>query len=405
MIGPDIAATRTLWLVSLTLFLSMVGFGLTLPALPFFVERLALGVDPSPGRVTFHVGMLTSAYALSQVVLGPLIGRWADRFGRKPLLLLGLAAFGVAQAVFGLGSSLPILYSARLAAGAGAAAMVTVSGAVVADVLPERAWGRGLAWTGTAASLGLVVGPAMSGLLSRGGMHGHRMVGSFMLDGFSIPFLAAAALAVLSVPLVFFFLDETAYARRSEANAGGPQARMTAVLSLTAASQVILSSFEAIFALYGASVLGWGVRRIGWGFVVCGGVMALQGGIVGLLAERVSRSRQIATGFAVLGIGTALLSVTESLPAVLGAIGVQALGFSLLAPNLAAEVARLRPDALGSALGIQSTAAGVGRVIGPVIGSLLFTIRPRLPFFLTSALAFAVALAVARSLPSSQPGR
>lgn len=383
---------RPLWAVAWTLFLSMVGFGLTLPALPFFVERMALGFDPSPGRVVFHVGLLTSAYALSQVVLSPLLGRWSDQRGRRPFLIAGLTGFAISQVVFGLGSSLPVLYAARLAAGASAAAMLTISSAVVADVLDAKDRARGLAWTGTAASLGIVVGPAMSGLLSRGDMHGHQMIGGLMLDGFSVPFLVAGGLALVAIPPVVFFFGETLVTpAQRHSSAGGVRAvSMTELLLLTGTAQLVLSAFEAIFALYGVALLDLNIRQIGWGFVVCGGVMTLQGGIVSVFAGVIQERTQVVLGFAALSAGTASIGLATSYPVILGSIALLAFGMSLVAPNLAAAVARGRPETLGAALGIQNTAGGVGRVLGPALGSLLFAVRPRLPFFLSAALALAV---------------
>jgi len=379
----------------LTLFLAMAGFGLTLPALPFFVERMALGVEPSPTRVAFHVGLLTSAYALSQVVLSPLLGRWSDQHGRRQFLLLGLVGFAVSQVAFGLGTSLPILYAARLAAGASAAAMLTISSAVVADVVDAKDRARGLAWTGTAASLGIVVGPAMSGILSRGDMHGHQMIGGLMLDGFSIPFLVAGGLALAAIPVVVLFLDETLVTpggRHPPVGGSVGATSITEVLLLTGMAQMVLSAFEAIFALYGVAVLDLTIKQIGWGFVVCGGVMTLQGGIVSALAGVIRERGQIVLGFAGLAAGTASMGLATSFLAILGSIALLAFGMSLIAPNLAAAVARSRPGALGGALGIQNTAGGLGRVLGPAVGSLLFVASPRLPFFVNAALALAVAV-------------
>ena len=95
---------RHLLLLFLALFLAMIGFGLTLPVLPAFVERLALGRAATPGRVALHVGALTSTYALAQLVLAPLWGGWSDRHGRKALVVLGLVGVALSHVAFGLGA-------------------------------------------------------------------------------------------------------------------------------------------------------------------------------------------------------------------------------------------------------------------------------------------------------------
>lgn len=383
-----------LWVVLVTLFLSTAGFGLTLPALPFFVERLALGPGASDAQVVFHVGLLTSVYALSQMLFGPMLGAASDRWGRKPFLLCGLLGFAVAQAVFGLVTSLVTLYVARALAGLFAAALLTVGSAAIADMAEDRDYLRAMASRGMAVGLGVVVGPALSGFLSRGGMHGHQMVGHLMLDGFSIPFLTAAALALASVPLVAFWFEERPLPSTAAAESGSRDTRLPSLLDLlvlSAAAQLALAAFEATFALYAKGVLSLGTVEIGWGYAVCGGVMAgFQGLLVGRLGGRLDRVTQIAIGFAGLGLGLFSLAFTRSWPGVVGSITVLATGMALLAPNLAAAVTARRPDVPGASLGLQNTALGVGQVIGPLAGSVLFTIGPTLPFLAASAICVVI---------------
>jgi MFS family permease len=390
---PSVTNLRQLWLVSFALFLSMVGFGLTLPALPFFIERLALAPDATTATVTFHVGMLTSAYALSQVALGPTIGVWSDRWGRRPVIIVGLLGFAATQALFGLGTSLPILYAARLAGGVSAAALLTASSALVADLFDGDQRVRGLAWSGTAASLGVVVGAAMTGFLSRGDMHGHQMIGGFMLDGFSIPFLAAAGLAVLAVPPIFFWLEEKDSEGVPSATEAQSSSSLRDVLVLSAVAQFALASFEAVFTLFGRDILSLSLTEIGWGFVICGLVMAVfQGGMVGIFGNRISMQTQLTAGFGFLGGGLLFLSFASTTATALGAIAVLSLGIAIVTPNLTTVIAARRPHALGSAMGMQNTANGVGQVVGPVVGALLFAWDTRLPFVLGAGLAIWVAI-------------
>lgn len=383
-----------LWVVLVTLFLSTAGFGLTLPALPFFVERLALAPGASDARVAFHVGLLTSVYALSQMLFGPMLGAASDRWGRKPFLLVGLLGFAVAQAVFALVTSLVALYAARALAGLFAAALLTVGSAAIADMVEDRDYLRAMASRGMAVGLGVVVGPALSGFLSRGDMHGHQMIGHLMLDGFSIPFLTAAALAAASVPLVTFWFEERPSPSTAAAESRSPDTRSPSLLDLlvlSAAAQLALAAFEATFALYAGGGLNLSTVEIGWGYAVCGGVMAgFQGLLVGRLGGRLDGESQIAIGFAGLGLGLFGLAFSSSLPGIVGSIAVLAAGMALVAPNLAAAVTTRRPGAPGTSLGLQNTALGVGQVIGPLAGSVLFPVAPTLPFFAASGLCVVI---------------
>lgn len=75
------------------LFVVMIGFGITLPVLPFYVERLALAGGASRQSVVLHVTLLTGVYALMQLIFAPVWGRWSDRIGRRPLILIGVAGY------------------------------------------------------------------------------------------------------------------------------------------------------------------------------------------------------------------------------------------------------------------------------------------------------------------------
>lgn len=379
--------TRRLLLLFFTLFVAMIGFGITVPVLPFFVERLALGEAAARESVAFHVGALTSAYALTQLGLAPLWGLWSDRHGRKPVVVLGLGGFALAQAVFGLGTSLPLLYGARLVAGVFSAALLTAASAYIADTLPEETRGRGMAWMGTALSLGFFVGPVLSGLLARRDWHLGTTPGHLVFDGFSIPFFVAAGLALVTLPLVFVWLPESLDRSRRPDAARSPVRwadlglRLKDVLALVLFSQAALTLFEAVFALYADQVLRFSLAEIGYAFALCGLVMAVfQGGAVGFLTGRVRTQRQIAGGFGMLGVGLGLLLWVRSVSAALAAVALLALGVALVTPNLLTLVANRSGVHTGVGLGLRNTFSSLGQIAGPLLGGLLYGWQVNLPF-------------------------
>ncbi len=83
--------SKRLFILLTCLFVVMIGFGITLPVLPFYVERLALAEGASRQSVVLHVGMLTGVYVLMQLIFAPVWGRWSDRIGRRRLILIGIA--------------------------------------------------------------------------------------------------------------------------------------------------------------------------------------------------------------------------------------------------------------------------------------------------------------------------
>ncbi|MEX0601288.1 MAG: MFS transporter, partial [Rhodothermales bacterium] len=391
-------SSSRLLLLFFTLFIAMIGFGITLPVLPFFVERLAIGEAAGEATVAFHVGALTSAYALTQLVAAPLWGLWSDRHGRKPLIVIGLGGFAAAQAAFGLGSSLPLLYAARLVAGIFSGALLTGSSAYVADTLPESTRGRGMAWMGTALSLGFFVGPVLSGLLARRDWHVRVTAEHLIFDGFSIPFFAAAGLALATLPFVFAALPESlGVAGRTDkvhdrVRWTGLGRRLKDLLALVFFSQAALALFEAVFALYADRVLRFRLAEIGYAFAVCGLVMALfQGGTVGFLAGRVHSRQQITAGFGLFGMGIGLLLWVRSVAAVLVVVGLLALGVALVTPNLLTLVANRSGRSVGAALGLQNTFSSVGQIAGPLAGGLLFGLQVDLPFQVTAGGALVLA--------------
>ena len=88
---------KHLFVLLACLFVVMIGFGITLPVLPFYVERLALEAGASQQSIVLHVTLLTGVYALMQLIFAPLWGRWSDRIGRRPLILVGIAGYVIAQ--------------------------------------------------------------------------------------------------------------------------------------------------------------------------------------------------------------------------------------------------------------------------------------------------------------------
>lgn len=392
---------KRLLLLFFSLFIAMIGFGITLPALPFFVERLALGGNASPESVAFHVGALTSAYALTQLALAPLWGLWSDRHGRKPLVVIGLGGFALAQAVFGLGTSLPLLYGARLAGGVFSAALLTASSAYVADTLSEEMRGRGMAWLGTAQSLGFVVGPMLSSLLARRDWHLDLTPGHLVFDGFSIPFFVAAGLAIVTMPLVIGGLPESLKATLSPASTGPRMPwtvlgmRLKGVLALVLFSQGALALFEAVFALYADRVLRLGLAEIGYAFALCGLVMAVfQGGAVGFLSGHIRPRHQVAAGFGMLGTGLLLLLLVRSAPVVLWMVGLLALGLALITPNLLTLIANRSGLHTGAGLGLRNAFGSLGQVTGPLLGGVLFGWQTSLPFLATAGVALGLAIGI-----------
>ena len=385
------------------LFVVMIGFGITLPVLPFYVERLALAEGATRQSVVIHVGLLTGVYALMQLIFAPLWGRWSDRIGRRPLILIGIAGYVIAQVLFGLATSLWLLYTARILGGILSSATLPVSAAYVADLTAEKERSRGMAWLGTAVSLGVVVGPALGGLLSRRDWHFNWSAGHFKVDSFSTPFFAAALLGLLTLFAALRWLRESL--PKTSAQDTNKETRtdwrtliknLSPLLALTLAGQFALTIFEATFALYAQAKFKYGPAEVGYVFVVCGLVMTVfQAGAVGLLAGKVSEMMQIGAGFALMGTGIALLATAQTKFFVFAFVALLALGMAFIAPNLAALISKRGGEQqAGASLGIQNAANSLGQAGGPLLGGVLFIWQINAPYLFSGAVLLALALVI-----------
>lgn len=397
---------KQLFVLLACLFVVMIGFGITLPVLPFYVERLALDAGASRRAVVLHVTMLTAVYALMQLVFAPLWGRWSDRIGRRPLILMGIAGYVVAQVMFGLATSLWLLYVARIVGGILSSATLPTSAAYVADMTTKEGRSRGMAWLGTVASLGVVVGPALGGLLARRDVHINWSSRHLAVDSFSTPFFAAALLGLVTLTAAWRWLPEAARRRvpndtnTTAAVDGRPLIRRLApLLTLAVAGQFGLTIFEGTFALFSQARFNFGPAEVGYVFVVCGLVMTVfQAGVVGFLAGKVSEIVQVGAGFALMGTGLALLATAQTKLSVFAFVAILSLGMAFISPNLAALVSqRGGEQRAGASLGLQIAAGSLGQVAGPLVGGVLFLWQMNVPYLFAGAVLLVLALVIART--------
>lgn len=412
-----------IFLMALTIFVDFTGFGLIIPLLPFWARHL--------GANAFGVGLVLTAYALAQFLFTPVLGSLSDRYGRRPIVLASLGIEACGFALTALSGSLPMLLAARFIGGLGASNLGSAQ-AVVADVTPPEERARGMGLIGAAIGLGFVVGPAAGGALA--------------LRGLATPFWAAMVVALLNAVLVARFLPETrrrgtevpaygdaaltrqhnrhagvahgeAAARRRQTGAtpgrgigalAGGWARLgknpvvARLVAVNLCFTIAFSAMEAVFPLLTLRRFGWGAVQVGYLFTYIGVVVVvMQGGLVGRLVQRYGERRLLLGGLALLALGLALLPIASSLAVVLAALGVLAVGEGAVTPTLTAllSLASSR-ETQGETLGLAQGVAGLGRILGPLLGGALFAaISAGAPFVAASALAVAaLALAVPAAL-------
>jgi multidrug resistance protein len=152
--------SRKLWILMITAFIDMVGLLMVIPILPFYAKELGAG-----GLI---VGMLVSSFAVAQLLSAPMWGRFSDAYGRRPALLVGLAASAIAYVIFGFAHSLALLFISRLVQGAGGGT-VSVIQAYVADATEPQDRAKALGWLSAATNAGVAIGPVLGSISSQWG--------------------------------------------------------------------------------------------------------------------------------------------------------------------------------------------------------------------------------------------
>jgi multidrug resistance protein len=375
-------------IIFVTVFIDLLGFGIIIPLLPFYAE--------SYGASAFVVGMLGTSFSLMQFLFSPVWGRLSDRIGRRPIILIGLAGSCVSYLVLALAGSLSLIFLARIVGGI-AGANIPTAQAYIADVTTPENRARGMGLVGAAFGLGFIFGPALGGILSHLGP--------------SAPMWFASALCGANLLAAWFLLPESRHASPARVALGRLDSlrlamrdrRLILLLSLYFIVTAAFSGFEATFALFSERRFGFTVSTIGYLFAFIGGTLALvQGMLVGRAVARIGEARLIPIAIAIIGLGIGLVPFAWSIPALLGAVGTLAVGMGFNGPALSSMVSRLtHADDQGGMLGLASSLASLGRVVGPAWGGLLFdTMGTTTPYLSAAAImfvAFAVAVASLRA--------
>lgn len=377
-----------LFLMALTIFIDMTGFGLILPLLPFWAQRL--GASPT------GIGLILTIYALAQFIFTPILGRLSDRYGRKPIIALSLLIEALSFALSALAGSFAFLLVARFIGGLGASNIGSAQ-AVVSDTTPPEGRARGMGLIGAAIGLGFVIGPAIGGVLAP--------------LGSTVPFWVAMAVALINAALVFSFLPETR--KRNEATSDHSQNMLFAgwryVLRSGALARLIVvyllftiafTAMEALFPLFTQKAFGWGATQNGYVFTYVGIIIVImQGGLVGQLVKRFGEKSLAIAGLVMLATGLILLTWSTSLALLLIALAMLSAGDGAVATTISTLLSFVSPqDAQGETLGLAQGMGGLGRILGPLAAGLVFEIGgPGAPFLAGGIL---VALATLLLLPS-----
>ena len=377
-----------------------LGFGILLPQLPALIERF-LGDASTTVQVSRATGLLTALYMVALFVFAPFWGRLSDHWGRRPVLLIGLAGFGATMIAFAFFETLMAVYVERTLSGVFAAAVTPVALAAVTDFTTAKAaLGRRLTFVSLAGITGFLLGPTLGVALTRslGGTGGAAGV-------LTVPLVATGGLALIAALAVAFTLPASGSMHRAVGEAAlvtepGPVRRLLALGFVVSAGVAV---FEVGLALRGKQELGLTPVQIALMFTLCSGVMiVVQAAVFSPLIKPDFTRWLIAPAFAVMGVSLFAVPLAGDFRAMLAVVGAVAASAGILSPILTYWIASHAGHKSGVDLGKQTSAASLGAAVGSAAGGLLYdaTWLPNAAFVLTAAV---VLLAVWPSL--SLPGR
>jgi DHA1 family multidrug resistance protein-like MFS transporter len=377
-------------ILSLALGVVMLGFGIVMPIMPFYVESM--------GASAAELGLLVAISPAIQLVASPMWGSVSDRHGRRPVIAIGLLGYGLSMLLFGLSTRLWMLFVARGVGALLSAATMPTTMAYIGDSTSEEERGGGMGALGAATGLGVVLGPALGGLL--GG------------ESLSTPFFLTAAVCLLTLLLVWIFLPESlpAEARRTE-GATMPASEFRLGAQLRALGQALfgplgvllfmaflvsfgLTNFQGIFGYYALKKFGYGTEEVGWILTVAGLVSALtQGLLTGPLTKRWGEAAVIKATLLASAVTFGLLLLANNLVTVLITTGLFILPNALLRPAVISLTSKHAEAQQGAAMGLNNSFNSLGRVVGPIWAGFAFDLNYDLPYLSGAAIMFAAFLA------------
>ncbi len=373
----------SLLVIFLTVFIDLIGFGIVMPLLPLYSQRF--------GASGVTIGLIIASFSVMQFLFSPYWGRLSDRIGRRPVLLISLAGGAIAYGIFTWASALGgrhglwLLLLSRGFAGA-CGGNINVVQAYIADITPPEQRSARMGLVGMAFGLGFIFGPLLGGLSRPYGL--------------AAPGWVAVALCTANFLLACLVLPES---RRPSSDHVPPRPRISQwthtlaqpgvglLIGLFFLATFCFACYETTLALLVEHTFHFDEVHVSYLFAFSGVLSALiQGGLIRRLVHRLGEPRLIAVSFAVIGASLIGLPFARSLPALLGALALLALGSGINRPPIFGLISMFTSEReQGANLGVAQSAGSLARILGPLFASGLFEWHPTLPYLLCGGVALA----------------
>lgn len=394
-----------LFTLMITAFVDMVGLLMIIPLLPFYVKSLGgngidvLGFNLGIGTIS---GIIVAAFTVAQLLSAPMWGRFSDRVGRRPTLLIAIGAAGISYLVFGFATSLWVLFLSRLVQGAGGGTVGVIQ-AYVADSTDPKDRTRALGWLSATTNLGVALGPVLGSFAITLGQRDLMPGAATLHMGHAMPGILAAALCGLNMIFAWRYLTESREATVHTSADVAPRKSREAAWSILAqpsepASRLILIYAISIGAFQGSfSVLALFLnarfqvneQTIGYFFMYTGAISVFARVLLlGRMVDWLGEAKLSRLGLILLAAGVVGMPLSQNLGMLAIATALIPLGTAFTFPCVTALLSRvINQRERGLYMGMQQTYGGVARIIAPLFYGWAFdSLGVSSPYFFSSAI-------------------
>ncbi len=352
----------------LNMFIAVAGFGIIIPIIPDYLKMIGEGGTAA--------GLMISVFAGAQLLMSPIAGKWADVYGRRLMIILGLIGFTVSMGVFYLSDNLTVLLISRAIGGVGAALLIPAIFAYVADITTLKQRAKGNSYISAAMSLGIVIGPGIGGF--------------FAEFGLKAPLLLSAIVSFVAVISSIILLKEPErepYVQTNESESLPRQLVSSTrkpyffVLVINLVMAFGLMAYESVLGLFVSETFSATPQQIA--------VMITGTGIVSVIVQLFAVDRlvslfgeiKVVLIFIMLAALGFLFSLFAGSYAIFFAVTlIIFLSTSILRPVLNTLVSKMADKEQGFAMGMNNAYMSIGNIVGPTLAGIAFDIDMRYPF-------------------------
>ena len=362
---------KKLSVLMINMFIAVASFGIIIPILPAYLKSIGQGGTAA--------GLMIAIFAGAQLVMSPIAGKWADKYGRRIMIIAGLSGLALSMFVFYLSDSVSILYVSRIIGGVGAALLIPAIFAYVADITTMEQRAKGNSLISASMSLGIVIGPG---------------IGGFLADfGLKIPLLISAIVGVLAVIFSMFVLKESkALENVGPQNKPEPMVKEIVQsfkkpyfipLVITLVMSFGLMAYESVLGLFVDNEFGASPQDIAWMVTATGIVSVIvQLFAVDIVVRRFGEANVLKIFLGITAFGFFLSIVASSYTFFFVITMIIFLSTSILRPVLTTLISKLAGQEQGFAMGMNNAYMSIGNVLGPLLAGLLYDVHIIYPFVL-----------------------